>query len=284
MSDVVVAADRPAGAPAAGAGHAPTGLAASDAYQRAAAALAAATERPACNLCGADDHTVIAELDRYGLPVRIVQCACGLRFQSPRLNAAQYAEFYRDTYRPLVAAREAQHGRTYTATTIEADQWSYAAQVSNLMAPTMATRRFTTVLDVGGSTGAVGRMFKARWGCDVTVIDPCLDELMQALGCAGLCATAEEADFPTADLALVCRSLDHFRDPMGVLRRLRDRVPRLYVDAADVNRWPPAGRYKVDHPYAFTGKTLMALVQAAGWRIEQTWTRRDGLYVGLECS
>lgn len=233
-------------------------------------------EAVACNLCGADDAAVVAEKDRYGLPTRIVQCqSCGLRYVSPRMTAEGYAAFYRDGYRKLLTQLR---GRTQRRAEFEAEQWRYALDLAEEVAPFIAGSR---LLDVGGSTGVVGRLFGARWGFDVTVLDPAPDELERAINCERLCVSAEDAEFPPADVALLCRAIDHLRDPLGVLRRLRERVRTLVVDAMDVDRWPLVARYKVDHPYAFTADTLRQMVEAAGWRVRHRWERRGGKYVGL---
>ena len=234
-------------------------------------------ETVACNLCGRDDATPIAARDRYGLPTRIVQCVCGLRYITPRMTAEGYAAFYRTGYRALVA----QVSTAPTALEFASEQWRYAGAIADRVAPWMRAR---TVLDVGGSTGVVGRLFQARWGCEVTVIDPSPTELAQARGCRTICASAERVDFPSADLALLCRTVDHLRDPLGVLTRLRASVRMLVVDAMDVDAWPEPWRYKVDHPYAFTGPTLREFMRRAGFRPIQAWTTRHGKYLGYLCS
>ena len=244
--------------------------------------MVAEREVVACNLCGLDDATVIAERDRYGLETRIVQCkGCGLRYQNPRMTLEAYAEFYRGEYRALI---ERLMGRPYPLAEIEADQWRYAADLTNAAARWLEPTAGGALLDIGGSTGIVGRLCRARWGHHVTVIDPSPEELARARDCRTICAPAESATFPRADVALMCRTVDHLLDPKGVLTRLARVARLLIVDAMDVDGWPENSRYKVDHPYAFTGQTLMAVVRAAGWRVRAQWRRRGNQYVGLVCS
>ena len=53
-------------------------------------------------LCGADGGTVVAELDRYGLPSPSVICrVCGVVRTSPRLTDDSLTAFYDNDYRPL---------------------------------------------------------------------------------------------------------------------------------------------------------------------------------------
>ena len=245
---------------------------------------AQALELVPCNLCGGTASEIIAKHDRYGYPARTVQCVtCGLRYLNPRMTADGYAQFYAHGYRPLV---EALLGRPYSLETIEADQWNYAATLSNALAPWVKSNG--RMLDAGGSTGIVGRLFGVRFSKHVCVVDPCEEELDRALNCCRHHSTLE--DFDTGeryDTILLCRTIEHLLDPMKVLQRLRGLLePKgwLYVDAMDVDQWKKDSRYKVDHPYAFTLKTLTALVQKAGWRVHNASTRHDGLYVGLRCS
>ncbi|HEV8646202.1 MAG TPA: methyltransferase domain-containing protein [Burkholderiales bacterium] len=59
------------------------------------------SSRP-CQLCGADDFLVVAERDRYSLPVRTVLCrSCGLLMTNPVMRAADYADFYQNHYTTL---------------------------------------------------------------------------------------------------------------------------------------------------------------------------------------
>lgn len=237
-----------------------------------------------CNLCGGTEVSVVAEQDRYGLPTRIVACvACGLRFISPRMSAEGYAAFYAHGYRPLF---ERLIGRPYTLRDIEADQLRYAADLGRTVAGRIpATPR---LLDLGGSTGIVARHFRQMFGGTATVVEPCADELARATGCVPIHGSAETVTFPPAsvDVVLLCRTVDHLLDPKGVLQRAREWIAPsgvLVVDAMDVEAWPEQARYKVDHPYAFTADTLRALVEAAGWTVQQAWTRQQQRYVGLVC-
>ena len=55
-----------------------------------------------CQLCGGEDFLVIAERDRYSLPVRTVLCkSCGLLMTNPVMREADYADFYQHHYTTL---------------------------------------------------------------------------------------------------------------------------------------------------------------------------------------
>lgn len=244
--------------------------------------VSAPKEYVPCALCGTAPTTVVTEQDRYGLPTRVVQCTrCSLRYLNPRMTKDAYAEFYQHGYRPLL--QRVKPGLTLAD--IEGNQWEYAAALSNTVALHVARYAGGQLVDVGGSTGIVGRLFHARWGFWVNVVDPSPDELARARGCCTFHATAEDwQPERTYDVALLCRTIDHLLDPLGVLTKLRQCSTLLIVDAMDVDRWPANSRYKVDHPYAFTRATFHALVKAAGWQPVHEWHREGGRYTGLVCS
>jgi SAM-dependent methyltransferase len=244
-------------------------------------------ETVACNQCGRTDAAPVAHEDRYGLPVTTVQCACGLQYISPRLTAEGYATFYREHYRPLLAALT---GMPYTAAVVRENSRKYAVELVKDVAAVVEPYPGARLLDLGGSTGIVARTFAEKWDCDCTVVDPAPEEVAQAEDFAeAVCASAEDVRFEpdTFDVILLCRTIEHLRDPKAVLRQARRWATErafLVVDAMDVSRWNLRSRYKVDHPYSFTDTTLRRMVTSAGWVIRGSWTRRQGHYVGLICS
>ena len=106
----------------------------------------------ACNLCGG---TRLVELSRRR-PLRLCGAAArpvfaaGSASLSPRLTAAEYADFYATAYRPLVSAY---HGRRIDAETVQEEQRVYAAELVEFLRALAAVPTRARVLDVGGSTG-----------------------------------------------------------------------------------------------------------------------------------
>lgn len=236
-----------------------------------------------CNLCGATAATVVTDTDRYGLPTRVVQCACGLQYLSPRMTRDGYAAFYEKDYRALCNVWNLRcTGRPYSLKDVENDQFMYATDLIHELGSRI--REGSTLVDVGGSTGIVARELTRTCGYQATVIDPSADELKRAKGCTTIHGNAEDVEIPTVDLALLCRTIDHLLNPLAVLTRLRQAARWLVVDAMDVTYWPAHARYKVDHPYAFTKHTLYEMVTRAGWIPTHTWERRHGKYAGLFCT
>jgi 2-polyprenyl-3-methyl-5-hydroxy-6-metoxy-1,4-benzoquinol methylase len=227
----------------------------------------------ACNLCGAPPpFQPVADVDRYGFPVRTVQCdQCGLRFQDPQLSAAAARAFYETAYRPLVSAY---HGRLINAETIQAEQAAYATQVVDGLYPWL-TDWHAAVLDVGGSTGVVAEAvchMGAAHGrrMTATVLDPCAEELSHAAarGMETLPGGLEQYTWTghPYDLVLLCQTVDHLLDISGALAKIRALLPAhglLYVDILDTTDGP----YKLDHPYALVPRTMLAYLTRAGFNV-----------------
>jgi SAM-dependent methyltransferase len=231
---------------------------------------------PTCNLCGSSDHVELAQRDRYGFPAPLRMCVqCGLAFLSPRLTPDEYSVFYRDVYRPLVSAY---HGRRIDAVTLPAEQREYALELVRFLRGALA-RTPASLLDIGGSTGAVAAAVADAFRAHATVLDPAPDELAVAAA-AGLETVegfAEEFDAGgrTWDLVLLCQTIDHLLDVGATLESMRRLVAddgRVFVDALDFVRVAERSAsleaaVKVDHPYSFTRETAEAFFVRTGFEV-----------------
>lgn len=243
-----------------------------------------------CNLCGVQGRPVeVARRDRYGFPVTFVVCArCGLGWLSPRLSAAGYARFYASVYRPLVSAY---HGRRIDAETVQVNQRAYAGQLADFLIPRL-DRPPATILDVGGSTGAVAGVLADRLGARATVLDPSPHELAvaRAAGMETVAGLAEDFDPGECrwDLVLLCQTIDHLLDvrrTLAALRRMTASGGRTFVDVLDIGFMLAKtgyieGAVKVDHPFSLTGPTARACFAVAGFSVVAERLADDG-HVGF---
>jgi SAM-dependent methyltransferase len=228
----------------------------------------------ACNLCGATEHVEIARRDRYGYPASLHVCVrCGLGFLSPRLTAAEYADFYESVYRPLVSAY---HGRRIDVETVQVDQQGYAAKLVEFLRGALPCPP-ASVLDVGGSTGIVARAVRDAFGADATVLDPAPDEL-EVAAAAGLETVAGFAeDFDPGprrwELVLLCQTADHLLDvgaTLASMRRITADEGHAFVDVLDLmlaarRQGSIEEAVKIDHPYYLTRDTARAYLLRAGF-------------------
>ena len=241
---------------------------------------------PACNLCGRRGRPVeVARRDRYGYPATLVVCgSCGLGYLSPRLTAAGYAQFYASVYRPLVSAY---HGRRIDAHSVQREQRDYAAGLAAFLEPLLASPP-QTILDVGGSTGAVAGVLAESMNARTSILDPAADELAiaHAAGMETIAGLAEDFDPGERcwDLVLLCQTIDHLLDvrrTLAALRRMTAPGGHAFVDILDigvmVRRTGSIERVvKIDHPYYLTRPTAVAFFALAGYTIVAERLSADG--------
>lgn len=234
-----------------------------------------------CDLCGqpgmgpdfpaGPGFTTVASVDRYGFPIQTERClACGLEFQGLRLAPAGLRALYSGPYRALVSAW---HGREINAQTLEPEQEAYGHRLAKIFeAEEVGGRR---ILDLGGSTGVVA--YEVAWDIGlgreaVTVVEPGVAEAVAALRRSGRVVVQSAEDFEAEpgsfDLILLCQTVDHLRSISKVLAKVRTWLApggRFFVDAVDSSLIPEPERYKIDHIYSLTPRTLHAYLLKAGF-------------------
>jgi len=238
-----------------------------------------------CNLCGGTSLVETARQDRYGYPATYRVCAtCGLGFLSPRLTAAEYADFYERVYRPLVSAY---HGRQIDAETVQDEQRVYADELVSFLRASLPDGP-GTVLDVGGSTGVVAGAIRDAFGSKATVLDPAPDELAHAAdaGMEAIAGFAEDVELGerTFDLVLLCQTIDHLLDigaTLGSIRRWVAPGGRVFVDVLDAEFMllrcgSIEGAVKIDHPFSLTRATALAYFTQTGLRATAERLSDDG--------
>jgi len=262
------------------------GLSGRDLAARARLALLDEVEHVGCDLCGADDPELVAERDKYGLPVRAVMCRrCGLMYLNPRPSADRYrafrgsgrdgtgAQYHRLAPRELEDALREYFGRDFSIprdvrkrlasaaaggsaqSSRDADSSQFAWHVYN------AARDFVpfagAVFEQSAVDGAHLLPWRDQHGCTADVADP-----------------AAEA----YDLVFNARTIDHQTDPLSDLREAH-RILRsggvVFVEAPEIieaAKLEGLERHTIDidRPHLFTARTLPAMAQAAGFEIIRT--------------
>ncbi len=246
-----------------------------------------------CNLCGTSEFVILTHRDRYGFPAQAHACRrCGLVFLNPRMTAEAYGRFYNGVYRPLVSAF---HGRLIDAQTIQAEQREYAVERAEFIRPFITPRGGATLLDIGGSTGAVAHHFTREFGLKGTLIDPAPLEVEQArqLGLETLTGLVEEHDFGNRrfDAVIICQTVDHLLDVAGTLARVRQLLNDdgvFFIDIVDfraayLRNWSVEDAIKIDHPYYLTEQTMTAYLRRSGFEVLRSDYAADHLHVSYAC-
>ncbi len=246
-----------------------------------------------CNLCGMSEFAILSELDRYGFQARAAACRyCGLVCLSPMMTAEAYGRFYIDVYRPLVSAY---HGRLIDARTIQEEQREYAIERGDVLASFVEGRGFSTLLDIGGSTGVVAHAVATRFGLHATVLDPSPLEIEEAkhLELETVTGIVEDYD-PDGrqfDVVILCQTVDHLLDIAGTFRAIRQLIRSdglFYVDVVDfraayLRNGSIEEAIKIDHPYSLMEPTIEAYLSRTGFTVARSNRAADRLHVGYVC-
>lgn len=246
-----------------------------------------------CNLCHGDRFVVITHRDRYSYPVPASACAdCGLVFLNPVMTSEAYGQFYNGTYRPLVSAY---HGRLIDAKSIQGEQLDYARERADFLAPYIEGAGYSSLLDIGGSTGVVAHHLSERFGLKATVIDPAPLEVEEARGLGLETITGLVEDYQPDgrhfDVVGLFQTVDHLLDIERTLRVVRSLIyplGLLFVDIVDfraayLRNWSVEEAVKVDHPYYLTEDTMIAYLRRAGFEPLRADYAADHLHISYVC-
>jgi SAM-dependent methyltransferase len=232
-------------------------------------------EDRACPVCGKSSGEVIAEKDRYGIPLRVVVCPdCGLIRTNPRMNQDSYSEFYGEEYRMLYSGKS------------EPDEEFFHDQVNHglaiqayLVKNGFTVRAGELVVEVGCGSGGILSVFQASGakvlGCD--------------LGEGFLRFGRERHDLDLrhgvlrdlvltgkAKLVIYSHVLEHLlcvKSELDYLRSILADDGVVYIEVPSVKNIHGGG-YRGDflqllqnaHTYHFTGRSLVNLMLVNGYR------------------
>ncbi len=223
----------------------------------------------ACSLCqsGEDRHAFFARLSDAGesLTYRMCEC-CGLVFQSPRMTSAALDRFYAAQYRKTVQD---------SAGPTEKDLRVQAGRARALLAFIRGdVKDIQRHLDIGCSAGSLLSVFHTAYACESVGIEPG-DAYRQYASKQDLRVYRDleslqsQAERPF-DLVSMSHVLEHLPNPLEYLNQLRARwitpngwilieVPNLYGHQS----------FELAHLYAYTATTLKAILDQAGFEVQQ---------------
>lgn len=254
-------------------------------------ALAELRFEPRCNVCGSEHSCVIANSDRYGLPLRTVLCTdCGLVYMMDRLTQEGYTEFYRGgAYRRLTSAFG---GSAKTMDDLKADQAAYGRDLFKFLAGRVPRQTGVRLLDVGGSSGQVAKELAGHFGLDATVLDPSQEEIeaAQRQGLRGVVGSAETWETEERfELVLLCRTIEHLFDLRATMAKIRRYLcpgGLFYCDFLDYmelcrTTGAPQTVSKVDHCQWLTIEIAPAILRAMGFEIVSLHVAPKPPFTGL---
>ena len=199
--------------------------------------------------------------DRYGYHVPYAICrGCTMGYLTEQMTREGYTRLYAGGYRALVTALT---GKPRLRSVDHRTVRSYGDIITDLL----GVRPIRSILDAGGSTGVIGQAVAARYGADVTILDPATQELPRERSITGWLEDSLPGQY---DLALVVATSDHLTDPLAAFRNLRQAAKYLYVDFIDVALFQQLGgrlKLKIDHPLYWTAKAMHRALASTGWHV-----------------
>lgn len=226
-----------------------------------------------CFICGKDDCSRIATHGQFGLPASV--CICkhdGLVYLNPRWTKERYAAFYANEYDTLYR-RGALAGKETGCEKYQniSEAWS-RIKTCGLPEP-------SSVLDIGAGMGWHLDFIRKRIGSAVSLaaIEPsthCAAHILEHLG-AEILAEDVDADWHRGrerrfDLAILRHVLEHFLDPVGVLRKVASvlttdgiayvAVPNMMAPDIPLTKY----FFRAAHTYYFCPETLTHAGMLAG--------------------
>jgi len=219
----------------------------------------------ACPNCGSDALRPFLTCKHKGQAIDYASCGyCGLIFQNPTATEAEWAEFYRESYRTIY------NQQTKPTLQEEALQLARAKVYLEFIRP-QSTRPVSSHLDVGCSMGILLQACQSFFGVvRSNGVDPgqayrdyCKEH--------GLACWESVAMLPADlryDLITLCHVLEHVNQPVNFLRNLvschlaDDGL--IFIEVPNVRG---GFAMEIAHPFCFSQKTLQDTCALAGLEI-----------------
>ncbi len=218
-----------------------------------------------CPLCGSSKSAVFDQRQFRGHHVTNVICqVCGLVYQTPRMTPAESRTFYEAEYRLLYQGQEGPNPKDLA---VQAAR----AQVT-LGFIDQQVKSCTRILDIGCSTGIWLLKLREHYQAQAIGIEPgnTYRQYAQSTGLEvypsleGL----QSAGLPCFDMVSMMHVLEHLPNPVEYLQDLREKhlstrgwlvleVPNLFAHDC----------FEIAHLTAFSGHTLIQVVEQAGYRV-----------------
>ena len=219
---------------------------------------------------GAEEEVIVAEVERYGIPLRtVLGKESGLMRSDPYYGPDYLDRFYREHYRNLYRPKR------FSQSWFFAEQIRSGQRVLERMGPRMAG--VARVLDVGCGMGGMLIPFKFA-GCEVAGCDygEVYAERGLSLGLEIRIGGPECFEGEQFDLVILSHVLEHTANPVSFLREVAGLLKSTgvcYIEVPglmNMDKWYNGNLLEYlqnAHRWHFTAGTLEAVVRRAGLRV-----------------
>lgn len=230
--------------------------------------------RISCPLCNSERVKDFEKVESFGFPIQYLICQnCGFVFQNPQTSQAADPDFYQQTYRRIYqASAEPTPKDLYQQTQRATNQAEWLKSLN--------FNKFSTVLDVGASSGLLLETFAREFEAKVVGVEPG-DAYRAVAEAKGIPMHASlETLISTKpdrfDLATLMHVLEHLENPIQVLTQIReDLLGETGLLFIEVPNFYAHDSYELAHLSCFTEHTLNELIRQAGF--EPVASRKHGM-------
>jgi 2-polyprenyl-3-methyl-5-hydroxy-6-metoxy-1,4-benzoquinol methylase len=238
-------------------------------------------EKGMCNLCGGEDCKILYNIQRFKQKFTMVRCRdCGLIYMNPRPLPEELFQYYSAEY----YSGDANYSYADERKNEKANTIIYNKRLSIVESFLNGGGNGWKILDIGCSFG--GLLVAARdreWETyGVEVSKHSADHAINENGLDIQVSTLESADLPKNfyDAVNMVEVIEHLTDPLGSMMKIRESLKPggiLLVQTANADslkarlsrsRWE---YFLPGHLYCFSRKTLSALLNKAGFKIERIY-------------
>ena len=239
---------------------------AADAGQEAVPGALEAERKPVCPLCGASQAKILENVSSFGFSVPYYHCReCGFVFQDAAVSKAADPNFYTETYRKIYQATEEPTPKDLRQQSLRAADQVRFLRLASVNAP-------KRVLDIGASSGRMLLALREAFQAEAVGVEPgnAYRALAEAQGLRmfpSLESLLESQPEPF-DLVSLMHVLEHFDDPLGSLRQIREKLlaPKGLL-LIEVPNFYAHNSYELAHLSCFTPASLREMLRKAGFRI-----------------
>ena len=232
-------------------------------------------EEVACNACGSLEQELVANRERFGLPLRTVICKnCGLIYINPRPTKEMYAEFYKSDYRKAVSGSDEGDDAQFQK---EFNFASYASlPVLKKFLPDWSPK---TIMELGSSYGGVLSAHLQNYPGSIGFgVEPLLkigEYARQRTGATIYTSLFEDYKPESRyDLVILSRTLNHTLDPKENLTKVGYMLTENAIFAlilqdpiSNTIHIPFERVTEMTHPYMFTIESIKYLLGLSGLEV-----------------